>query len=329
MTRRNAIAPPTRGAGFWVCLATLLLAACGNENPSDTGRDKPLLAVGISVASLRNPYFAAIAHGAEAGARAYNPTVQVSTAADNYSALTQSAEIDAFVAGHADVILLTPADPAQIGDAIARARAAGIAVIAIDAPAAGADAEVATDNAAAGALACGALAQALGGHGQVAILGGPAAPAATARWYGCADALARLPDIRVVAVAADGQGTREGGRQAMRDIYAAATQVDAVFAVNDVEALGAADTAGDLGRATLVAAAEGSPAIEAALANRARANIVAAAALDPYAMGRSAVAVGIDIRNGREPKPEQRLLDPALLTRDSVHDYKGWLAERE
>jgi ribose transport system substrate-binding protein len=284
------------------------------------------------VHSLRNPFSAAIARGATAEARRIGPGVQVAVVADEYSALTQADQIDAFVAGHVDVIVLTPADPQQIAEAIGRARAAGVVVVTVGGPAVGADAQVASDDVAAGALACGALVQALGGHGQVAILGGPPRPATTARDVGCADALARSPDIHVGLAAAGPSGppdgSRESARRAMRDLFAAGP-VDAVFTVNDAEALGAADTAAEIGRATLVASAEGSPVIEAALASRARTNIIASAASDPYAMGGAAVHVANELRNGREPNPEQRLLDPALVTRDTVHDYKGWLAERE
>jgi ribose transport system substrate-binding protein len=307
----------------------LLLAACGGPDTTTStpgAPDKPLTSVGISVASLRNPYYAAIARGAEAAVGTENPTAQVTTAGDEYSALKQAAQIDEFIAAHVDMILLTPADPEQIADAIGRARAAGIAVVAIDAPALGADAVVETDNIAAGTLACGALAARLG-HGQVAVLGGPASPATTARSFGCADALSRVPDIRVVS--ADADGSREGARRAMRDLFGSANQIDAVFAINDVQALGAADAAAELGRTTLIAAAEGSPGIETALASRARESIFATAALDPYAMGRNAARVGTDVRNGRTPKSEDRLLDPALVTRETVREYKGWLADRE
>jgi ABC-type sugar transport system substrate-binding protein len=108
-----------------------------------------------------------------------------------------------------------------------------------------------------------------------------------------------------------------------------AGQIDAVFAINDAEALGAADVATDLGRATVVAGAEGSPTMEAALSNRARANVIATAATDPYAMGDAALHVAVDVRNGREPAAAARLLDPRLVTRDAAADYKGWLAERQ
>jgi ribose transport system substrate-binding protein len=321
-----------RRAGCLVILAALALTACdgaGEKPPAAPAAVKQLTLVGISVASLRAPYYAAIARGAEAAARGDTPTADVSVAADDYSALKQADQIDAFIKDHADIILLTPADPEGIGDAIARAHAAGIVVVAIDGPALGADAQVATDNIEAGALACEALAKALGGHGQVAILGGPAAPATTARALGCADAFARAPDIRVASFGADGRGTEEDARRAMRDVFGQVTQVDAVFAISDAEALGVADAATDLGRATLVAGADGSPAMETALTNRARANIVATAAIDPYAMGGNAFRVANDIRRGRQPESDERLLDPVLVTRDSAHDYKGWLAQRE
>ncbi len=308
----------------------LLLAACEGEpeQPAAAASEKPLTSVGISVASLRNPFHAAIARGAAAAARERNPNAQVTTSADDYSAFKQAAQIDEFIAAHADLIVLAPADPEQIGDAIGRAHAAGITLVAVGGPAAGADAEVATDDIAAGALACRALADRLGGHGTVAILGGPPGPATTMRGLGCADALSQVPDIHTVAFDTIGEGTREAARARARDLFGAAGQVDAVFAASDLAALGAADAAAELGRAPLIASAEGSPAIAAALASRARETIVATAALDPYAMGDAAVRVGNDLRDGRPPKPEQRLLDPLLVTRETVREYKGWLAER-
>ncbi len=329
-TERALLPRPGRGGGFLAVAALVLLASCGGGGETPAGQpDKPLTAVGISVGSLRNPYHAAIARGAEAAARRISPTVQVTTAGDEYSAFKQADQIDAFVAAHTDLIVLVPADSEQIGDAIARARQAGVTVVAVDAPALGADAEVAGDNIAAGAIACAALAQGMGGHGQVAILGGPPSPFAVARALGCADALARVPDIRVAAPDADGHGTQEGGRRVMRDLFAGTGQIDGVFAITDAEALAAADAAAQVGRNLLVVAPEGSPAMEAALANRARAGVIATAALDPYRMGGNAVRVGREVRNGRAPAAEERLLDPALVTRDTVHDYKGWLAERQ
>jgi ribose transport system substrate-binding protein len=250
------------------------------------------------------------------------------TLADDYSALKQADQIDGFVKAGVDVILLTPADPDRIADAIGRAHDAGIAVVTIDGPAAGADAQVATDNAMAGTLACTELARAIGGHGQVAILGGPPSPAATARSLGCADAFARVPDIHVASLGVDAQGTREGAQRAVQQMLGAG-QIDAVFAINDAEALGAADVATDLGRATVVVGTEGSPTMQAALGNRARANVIATAATDPYAMGDAALHVAVDVRNGREPPSAARLLDPRLVTRDAAADYKGWLAERQ
>ena len=329
-TERAFLPRPARGGGFLAVVAVVFLAGCGGggETPAG-GPDKPLTSVGISVGSLRNPHDAAIARGADAAARRLNPTVQVTTTGDEYSALKQAEQIDAFVAAHTDLIVLVPADAEQIGDAIARARQAGATVVSVDAPALGADAEVAGDNIAAGAIAGRALAEGMGGHGQVAILGGPPSPVATARALGCADALSRVPDIHVAAPDADGKGTQEGGRRVMRDLFAGAGQIDGVFAITDAEALGAADAAAQLGRNLLVVAPEGSPAMEAALANRARAGVIATAALDPYRMGGNAVRVGQEVRNGHAPEAEERLLDPALVTRETVRDYKGWLAERE
>ncbi len=297
--------------------------------PADTGVPKTFASVGILVASLRNPYYVALLRGAEAEARRENPTVLITSAADEYSALKQIGQIDDLIGRHVELILLTPADPDSLAAAIGRAQAAGALVVALDTPATGANALVATDNVAAGELACRALAERLGGHGSVAVLRGPDGPAAAARFLGCTDALSHLPGISVVSFEQDGQGTRDGSYRAMRAVLGGAAAVDAVFAPNDAAALGAADAVAELSRPVIIASVEGSPGMEAALANRARAAIVASVALDPFTMGRAGVRAAADLLNGRAVTGQRTLLDPVLVTRETVGRYQGWTADRE
>ena len=46
-------------------------------------------------------------------------------------------------------------------------------------------------------------------------------------------------------------------------------------------------------------------------------------------MASMAVKIGNDILEGKKPEKSVVLLDPVLVTRDNVAEYKGWQAVRE
>ncbi len=152
---------------------------------------KDLKAVGITLGSLGNPFFVALAKGAEAKAKQINPNVKVTTTSADYDLNKQFNQIDNFVAGGVDLILLNAADAKAILPAVKRAQAAGIVVVAVDVAAAGADATVQTNNVQAGEIACQFLAEKIGDKGNVIIQNGPQVSAVIDRVKGCKDVLAK------------------------------------------------------------------------------------------------------------------------------------------
>jgi len=103
--------------------------------------------------------------------------------------------------------------------------------------------------------------------------------------------------------------------------------VDAVFAINDPQAIGADLAAKQLNRKNIViTSVDGAPDIETAL--KSDTQVQASASQDPYMIAQKAVEIGHEILNGKKPEATMTLLPSTLITRANVKDYKGWQAPR-
>jgi ribose transport system substrate-binding protein len=277
------------------------------------------------VGSLGNPYFVTIVQGAEAKAKQINPSARVTAVSADYDLNKQFTQIDNFISAHVDMILLNAADPKAIEPAVKKAEAAGIVVVAVDVTAAGANATVQTDNVKAGALSCEYVTKKLGGKGNVIIENGPQVSAVIDRVNGCKSVLSKSPGIKVLSDDQDGKGSREGGMNAMQGYLTRFPKIDAVFTINDPQALGSDLAAKQLHRGGIViSSVDGAPDIETAL--KSDTLIQASASQDPWKMAQTAVAVGYDLMNGRKPANALIQMTPQLITRDNVGSYKGWSA---
>ena len=290
---------------------------------------KELRSIGISLGSLGNPFFIALARGAEAEAKKTNPNVKVLTVGFDYDLGKQFTQIDNFIAAGVDMILLNPGDVNALEPAIKKAQASGILVVAVDTAAKGADFTVTTDNVQAGAVACQFIADKLGGKGSVIIENGPQVSSVVDRVNGCKATFAKAPGIKVLSSDQDAKGSRDGGLNVMQSLLVRFPKIDAVFTINDPQAIGSDLAIKQLHREpVLIASVDGAPDIETALKDPSGANIQASASQDPYAMAQRAVALGVEALNGKKPSTPIVLLPSVLVTRDSVADYKGWSAPR-
>jgi len=294
---------------------------------SSVANARELNGVGITLGSLGNPFFVAISKGAEAKARQINPKVRFTAASADYDLNKQVSQIENFVSAGVDLILINAVDPKAIAPAIERAKKAGIAVVAVDAGADGADAVVSTDNVRAGELACEYIVKSLGGKGNVIIQNGPPVTAVTDRVTGCKNVLGKAKDIKVLSSDQDGKASREGGLNVMLAHLTRFPKVDAVFAINDPQAVGSDLAAKQLGRKGIViTSVDGAPDIEQALQSDTL--VQASASQDPWAMAQKAVEVGAGLIGGQKPANPAVLLEPKLITRENVKSYQGWGARR-
>ncbi len=121
-------------------------------------------------------------------------------------------------------------------------------------------------------------------------------------------------------------GSSLGGQRAMQRDLQRLPRIDAVFTINDRQALGAEKALRAAGRQqVLIGSVDGSPDIERAL--RLPGQIVASASQSPYLIGREAVLLGLRLRQGDAGK---RLVTVpvGLVTRANLAGYQGWQSRR-
>jgi len=105
--------------------------------------------------------------------------------------------------------------------------------------------------------------------------------------------------------------------------------INAVFAINDPQAIGTNLAAKQLNRNNIIiTSVDGATDIEAALKDPGSPMIQASASQDPYAMAQLAVRLGNDAMNGKKPENTVTLMPSRLVTRDNVNQYQGWSAPR-
>jgi ribose transport system substrate-binding protein len=284
--------------------------------------------VGISVGLLGNPFFVATIKGIEDAAKKINPNVQVTSVSADYDLNKQSSQVDSFIAAGVDVIMLNAVDASAIAPAVKKAHDAGVLVAAFDVSAPGADITVMTNNIKAGELACQYLVDQTGGKGNYVIINGPASSSILDRVKGCKGVLEKHPDIKILSDDQNGEGSRDGGLKVFQSILTRFDKIDAVFAINDPTAIGAELAAKQLGRSEfIITAVDGAPDIEAVL-KTGTSLIKASASQDPYTMAGQSLDLAAKLLAGEKPAETTILLDPVLITKDNLGEYKGWTAAR-
>lgn len=307
----------------------LLAATAALALGTGVAQAKELKSIGISLGSLGNPFFIALSKGAEAEAKKTNPNVKVLTVGFDYDLGKQFTQIDNFIAAGVDMILLNPGDVNALEPAIRKAQAAGILVVAVDTAAKGADFTVTTDNIQAGTISCQFIVDKLHGKGDVIIQNGPQVSSVIDRVNGCKAAFAKAPGIKILSSDQDAKGSRDGGLNVMQSQLVRFPKIDAVFTINDPQAIGTELAEQQLHRTgIMITSVDGAPDIEAALKDPKSADIQASASQDPYAMAQLAVKLGVEALAGKKPEKSVILLPSVLVTRANVGAYKGWTAAR-
>src|ERR1700738_501156 len=151
---RMSIGQTARMSRKWATAAvvacTLLLAACGGS--ASTGSTK--VGVALILKNFTNPFFVSMQNDAKAEAAKVGVTLTVSAGTKDGDVATQITSIENAISAGNKGILITPNGPG-VNDAIKKARAAGLFVIALDTPPdppSTVDITFATDNLQAGVL---------------------------------------------------------------------------------------------------------------------------------------------------------------------------------
>jgi ribose transport system substrate-binding protein len=151
----------------------------------------------------------------------------------------QIADIEDLIQKKIDILLINPTDSVGVEGVVKEAKKAGIVVVAVDAQAAGPiDCFVGSKNVDAGRLAGDLLAKHLNGKGKVAILDGIPVVPILERVKGFREAVAKYPDISVVAVQ-NGKQERPVALSVTENMIQANPNLAGIFSVNDGGSMGA------------------------------------------------------------------------------------------
>ncbi|MEO1987311.1 MAG: substrate-binding domain-containing protein [Martelella sp.] len=193
--------------------------------------------IGASLLTQQHPFYIELAKAMTEEAKAQNVPLEVSIANQDLS--KQLADIEDFIVKGVDVIVISPVDSKGALAAIMKARQAGIKVITVDIPVEGAEVTsyIGTDNYTGGVKAGELMAKELGGKGKVAIIDYPTVQSVVNRINGFKDAIAKHPDIEIVAQQTG--ITRAEALAAAQNMLQANPHINGIFGFGDDAALAA------------------------------------------------------------------------------------------
>lgn len=228
--------------------------------------------------------------------------------------------VEGFVAQAFDGLVLAPLDAHALARPVEEARRLGIPTVVIDSALASADpiATIATDNAAAGALAADELAKRLAGRGQAILLRYQQGSASTeAREAGFLSRLQAHPGVKLLSADQHAGGSRDTAKRAAENLLNRfGGQVDAFFAPSEPVTMGvllALQDAGRAGAVTLVGF-DPTPALVAAMRSG---QVHGLMAQDPERMGARGVETLLAHLAGTAVARDEAT-DSVLVTRETL-----------
>jgi ribose transport system substrate-binding protein len=295
-----------------LALLALSSSACGGAAPPPPPA-APRIALVLK--TLNSPFFIDMQKGAQQAATRLGVELVVQAAEREVDVEKQMQIIENLIQTGVKVLCVTPSGSKEIVPAIAKANQAGIPVIVVDtrvdeatAKEAGIQVQsfVGSDNYEGGRVAGQELLAFTGGKAKVAVLEGiPGHETGDSRLRGFKDATKGAVGVKIVA-SQPANWERDLGFTVFQNMLQAHPEIDAVFACNDMMALGAVEAiaaAGKTGKIKVIgfdAVSDARKAIDAGA-------MVASVAQFPSEMGRLAVESAAKILKGERPDPDQRV----------------------
>lgn len=217
--------------------------AAGGGGGSEEGGD---YVIGVSNTLVGNGWREQMICSVKAQALASGQVSEVISANRNGGPTEQIADLRSLISQGVDAIVVNPSDATKLNPVIEEAEKKGIVVVSVDsAVTSDAAYNVTNDQKEYGRLGGEALAEALGGKGNVVEMRGiPGVPADTARHEGFMEALSEYPDIKVLRETNTGWDFSQAGQQAL-DVLNSSEKVDGIWTtgvdytvVNAFETLG-------------------------------------------------------------------------------------------
>ena len=302
-----------RRLAFLPSLALLTLVSCGTPPRPGATPAKPRVALVLK--TLNSPFFIDMQKGAQAAADQLGLDLVVQAAEREVDVEKQMQIVENLIQTGVKVLLLTPSGSREIVPVLAKANAAGIPVIIVDtridaAAATAASVKTASfigsDNYEGGRVAGAELILVTKGKANVALLEGiPGHDTGDSRLRGFKDATRDTPGIKVVA-SQTANWERDQGFTVFQNMLQAHPEIDALFACNDMMALGAMEAiaaAGRTGKIRVIGFDAVDDARKAILAG----TMIASVAQFPGDMGRLAVESASKLIKGEAVEQSQQV----------------------
>jgi len=304
-----------------ILLAALAAVACNRDAGPKSNRPR----VALVMKTLNNPFFIDMQRGAEEAARRLDVDLVVQAAERETDVERQMQIVENLIQAHVDALALTPSGSREVVPAVAKANAARIPVVIVDtrldaaaASAAGVNTVtfVGSDNYRGGQIIGEYLVKASHGSAKVAVLEGiPGHETGDSRVRGFRDAIKSSPDVTIVA-SQPANWERDQGFTVFQNILQAHSDIDTVFACNDIMALGAIEAIAAAGRTGRIRVL-GFDAIDDARKAIADGRMEATVAQFPDEMGRSAVEAALHALKG-ETVPKETNVRIGLVTKENA-----------
>jgi len=295
---------------FLLVSLAALLGGCGREAAKPASDSRPVIA--LVVKTLNHPFFVDMQRGAEEAARAANVELIVQAAEREVDVERQMQIIENLIQRKVSALVIAPSGSREVVPVIVKANRAGIPVLTVDtrvdaAALAGAGGQVATfigsDNHEGGRIAGQFLAEKLGGRGRIVVLEGiPGHETGDARLRGFREGIRAHPGMVVVA-SQPANWERDQGYNVCQNLLQAHPDVNALFAANDLMALGALEAIAAAGRRRQVTVV-GFDALDEARAAVKAGAMAGTIAQNPALMGRTGVERAVALLRGEAPPVE-------------------------
>jgi ribose transport system substrate-binding protein len=263
--------------------------------------------------TLNHPFFLDMQRGAQEAAGPAGVQLVVQAAEREIDVEKQMQIIENLLQTDIKVLIVTPSGSREIASAIAKANRAGVPVIVVDTrvdPKAAADNNlkiasfIGSDNYEGGRLAGEHLVSSTGGKARIAVLEGiPGHETGDSRLRGFRDALQKHPGMTIVA-SQPANWERDQGFTVFQNMLQAHPDIDALFAANDLMALGAVEAIAAAGRSGRIRVV-GFDALDDARSAIEGGRMEASMAQSPRDMGRLAVEGAARLLKSESLPPDQ------------------------
>lgn len=303
-------------------LALLAVIAGCSSRLRDSGphlarddNDQPIK-IGVSFQELDNPYFVVMKESLDEAVRSIGAELYITDA--RHDVTKQVNDIEDLLHRGIDILLVNPTDSVGIESAVRSAKKAGVVVVAVDAQADGPiDSFVGSKNYDAGFQAGEALADALGGTGNVAILDGIPVVPILERVRGFKDAIAKHSGLKLVDTQ-NGKQERSTAMSVTENMIQSHPDLNGLFSVNDGGAMGALSAIEASGKKIALVSVDGlAEVVEAVLRGG---HFKATVAQFPRDQVRVALAIALAKHWGADV-PKQIPIDVKLLTAENAKGF--------